>query len=226
LLQSLEGFLKAKHWVRALRIDGANRLKFGAAAPRYGERIWVNPYFCEHYIESADLRAFLRTRVRRLSGHVISAWPEALQQELGQNPKLNYCRARWLEGKSWADAGAVDFMMSKIAASPEGVSDNCRTREDVQQRFEALDDIWARVKREGHLPTRKELLPGNFREVGGIMMHIGPGGAPVFSGAGCHRFAMALILGKPFPAQLGIVHESALAHLPDFRSSTAGPSDS
>lgn len=208
-----------KHPLRGLLIDVPNRLKFGAHAPRYAERIWVRPDHCQHYIESADFRAWCGTRVRRMSGRVISRWPESLQKPLKDNPKLNYCFAHWIDKKSWADAGAIDFMLGRIDASAEGVSDGCRTRQDVLRRFQALDKIWAEVEEAGQLPTREHLLPGNFRELGGVMIHIGPGGAPVFSGAGCHRLAMAMTLAKAFPAQLGCVHISALDKIPAVRLS-------
>jgi hypothetical protein len=119
---------------------------------------------------------------------------------------------------SWSDAGAIDFMLDKIAISRTGVSDGCRNYDDVIKRFETLDHIWAKLSQDGRLPCREELIPSNFRELGGVLIHLGPGGEPIFSGAGCHRFAMALLLGAPFPAQLGCVHETAVRQLPKFRS--------
>ncbi|MEX0605677.1 MAG: hypothetical protein WD623_11175 [Marinobacter sp.] len=108
-------------------------------------------------------------------------------------------------------------MMGKIAISPTGVTDKCRTLQDVEKRFDTLDAMWSEISARGSFPSRLEFIPDNFREVGGILMHLGPGGEPVFSGAGCHRFAMAMMLDTPFPAQLGIIHISALEHLPALR---------
>lgn len=207
-----------KYVARALLIDNINRLKFGQSAPRFGERIWVRPEDLRHYIESADFYKRLGRPVRRCSGRVISEWPLDLQRNISDNPKINYCFARWSQGMSWSDAGAIDFMLDKIAISPTGVSDGCRNYTDVIERFDALDRIWAELSVAGRLPCRKELIPTNFRELGGVLIHLGPGGEPIFSGAGCHRFAMALLLGAPFPAQLGCVHESALDKLLEFRS--------
>ncbi|MEP1216526.1 MAG: hypothetical protein ABJM11_20065 [Marinobacter sp.] len=207
-----------KYKLRALRIDSFNRLRFGSRAPRYAERIWVNPVRCQRYIEAADLRAHFGSRVRQLSGKVVSDWPTSLEQPFSNHPKLTYCWSHWRDRKSWEDAGAVNFMLGRIAVSPTGVTDQCRTPGDVQGRFETLDNIWADVRNRGALPSRGELVPGNFREIGGVLMHIGPGGEPIFSGAGCHRFAMALMLDKPFPAQIGIVHVSALDALSALRS--------
>lgn len=153
-----------------------------------------------------------------MSGRVVPDWPSDLEQAFENHPKLTYCWKHWREGKSWLGAGAIDFMLGRIAVSPTGVTDKCRTPEDVERRFKQLDDIWAEISARGSMPSRQELTPNNFREVGGVLVHLGPGGVPVFSGAGCHRFAMALMLDVPFPAQLGCVHVSALKHLPDFRT--------
>ncbi|TGN38520.1 hypothetical protein E5Q11_15245 [Marinobacter confluentis] len=158
-----------------------------------------------------------------MSGRVLNEWPTDLQQRISDNPKIGYCFDHWVQGKTWAEAGAINFMLEKIASSPAGVSDECRDYGDVIERFETLDRIWADLGKRGSLPSRQELIPGNFREIGGVLIHIGPGGEPIFSGAGCHRFAMALIMGAPFPAQLGCVHESALDQLPEFRSRPCAP---
>lgn len=206
-----------KYKRRAFWIDTLNRVRFGPQAPRYAERIWIHPSRCRQYIEAADLAAQLGARVRQLSGRVVENWPEELEQPFENHPKLTYCWAHWREGKDWAESGAIDFMLSRIAVSPTGVTDKCRTTEDVNARFATLDRIWDEVRARGSLPTQQELDPENYREVGGILVHLGPDGDPIFSGAGCHRFAMAMLLDVPFPAQLGCVHVSALKHLPALR---------
>ncbi|MCK0713472.1 hypothetical protein ACFO0U_05305 [Chromohalobacter sarecensis] len=194
-----------------------NRLKFGRQAPRYAERVWIDPDQCKRYIEAADLSRRLGTGVRQLSGRVVETWPSDLEKSLCKHPKLTYCLRHWQEGKSWDEAGGLEFMLEGITTSPTGYLDEMCTKEDIVTRFESLDSIWADVKARGSLPPRNELKPGNFREIGGILVHIGPDGEPLFSGAGCHRFAMALMLEKRFPAQLGIIHKSALAKLPLLR---------
>ncbi len=209
--------MTAKYRNRAFWIDTWNRFRFGARAPRYAERIWVDPRQCSKYIEAADLAHHFGASTRQMSGRVVKQWPTFLEQTLNQHPKLAYCWSHWREGNSWESAGAIDFMLSRIAVSKTGVTDQCRTNEDVIMRFNQLDDIWAEVKVRGSLPSRRDLDADNFREVGGILMHLGPGGEPVFSGAGCHRFAMALMLEAPFPAQLGVVHSSAISSLAEYR---------
>jgi hypothetical protein len=209
--------LSVKYRLRAFWIDAWNRLRFGADAPRYAERIWIDPSQCRKYIEAKDLARDFCASARQMSGRVVRTWPAFLEQELDQHPKLGYCWSHWREGKSWQHSGAIDFMLGQIAVSKTGITDDCCTLEDVIQRFNKLDEIWSEVQLRGLLPPRKELDPGNFREVGGVLMHLGPGGEPFFSGAGCHRFALALMLEVPFPAQIGIVHRSAIKCLPQLR---------
>lgn len=63
-----------------------------------------------------------------------------------------------------------------------------------------------------------ELFPGQNRELGGIEIHIGPEGEPIFGDSGNHRLAMALVLGLPrIPAMLGFVHEDGFGRLADYR---------
>ncbi|WP_323751845.1 hypothetical protein [Marinobacter sp.] len=206
-----------KYRMRALRTDTLNRLRYGASAPRYAERVWIDPGSCSRYIEAADLASKMGTGARQLSGRIVKHWPTDLEQPFDCHPKLSYCWAHWRDGESWEQAGAIEFMMSRIRVSPKGVTDKCRTREDVLHRFEALDDIWNETRSRGELASQGQLNPDNFREVGGILMHLGPGGKPVFSGAGCHRFAIAFLLGRPFPAQIGCIHVSAITKVQSLR---------
>lgn len=206
-----------KYRVRAFKTDTLNRLRYGPEAPRYAERVWIDPAACSRYIEAADLAARMGTGSRQLSGRVVKQWPIDLEQSFDRHPKLSYCWAHWRDGQSWEEAGAIEFMMSRIRVSPTGITDQCRTREDVIRRFETLETIWKDARSRGVIASQGELYPENFREVGGILMHLAPGGEPVFSGAGCHRFAIAMLLGSPFPAQLGCVHVSALPMLQGLR---------
>lgn len=209
--------IKFSYLLRLLNTDFYNHIFYGAESARFAESIWIPPDRCDYYINPKQFRSFFGSGARRMSGVIVKKWPDHLHQNISQNQAVRYCLAHWVEGQSWQDAGAVDCMLENIARSPKGVSDNCRNEQDVLNRFSALDEAWQAVQEKGRLMTRQEIFPDNFREVGGILMHIGPGGVPVFSGAGCHRFAMALVLGRPFPAQLGCIHISALDSLPSLR---------
>jgi len=81
-----------------------------------------------------------------------------------------------------------------------------------------LDELYNIVTQSGTLSPRHELIKGNFREEGGILVHIGPDGAPYFGGKGHHRLAVALAAGVDLiPAQIGVVHRDGLTKLGAFR---------
>ena len=107
-------------------------------------------------------------------------------------------------------------MMERIAE--RGELDGCRSLDDVIARYERLDVMFERVTREKRLRTMSEVRPDNFRERGGVYIHIGRHNNPIFGGGGCHRLAMAITLGiDEIPAQVGVVHPDALARWGSFR---------
>jgi len=209
-----------KYYLRSLFRNSYNLVYYGVDSPRYGERIFIDPFGCTKFLSPVNVKSYFGG-VRHASGKVFSSWPSQFIQSLDDNPVLRYSRKHFLLGESWQQSGAIDFMMENIKKSPNGASDNCRNIDDVLNRFHELDMAWQEVQSMGRLKTRKEINPKNFREIGGILIHLGPGGEPIFSGAGCHRFAMALALGKPFPAQLGCVHITALEALTHYRKPPA-----
>ena len=122
-----------------------------------------------------------------------------------------------MNGVTWEDTGIYEHMAALIAERGREV-DGCINRDDIIDRYNRLDSIFDQIKMERRLRTRQELDPRNFREVGGIYVHIGPAGELYFGGGGCHRFAIARVLKLPMvPAQIGCVHQSAIPLLPTLR---------
>ena len=63
-----------------------------------------------------------------------------------------------------------------------------------------------------------ELDEKNYKEEGGILIHIGPSGELVFSETGSHRLAFAIILGiEKIPVQIGVVHKDAIPLIEKYR---------
>ncbi|WP_236040483.1 hypothetical protein [Marinobacter nauticus] len=207
----------SKHFFRALSRDFYNRLKYGPMAPQYGERIDVPARECLEYLPSSLLYRTFSTRLRQGSGLVVHRWPDEGVKPVIEHPKVRYCYRHWVDGESWQQAGAYDYLMERISGSQSGRFDGCSNLSDVKQRYERLDRIFESISASGQLLAQGQLTPGNFREVGGVQIHLGPGGQPVFSGAGAHRFAMARILDLVIPAQIGVVHQDALSTLQQFR---------
>jgi hypothetical protein len=212
-------FDSLKHPWRAGVRDSINRWHWGEWAPTYGQTIWVNPRECSHFLPEASFKQHFRGRLRQSSGRVVSHWPSEALKPLHDHEKVQYCMAHWQGGLSWQASGGEAWMLAKIMDCG-GAYDGCRNLNDIHRRFEELDLVFERVKATGRLLTRAELDHASFREVGGILMHIDPDGQPVFSGAGCHRLSMALLLGRPFPAQLGVVHQHGLERLKSMQAPT------
>lgn len=90
-------------------------------------------------------------------------------------------------------------------------------------RYRRLDEMFEEAKRTGRLKTRGEIDPIAIREEGGVLMHVGPGGEPIFGGAGVHRFTVALLLKIPLPCVVGTVDRSALDRYPQLRAMPSMP---
>jgi hypothetical protein len=210
-----------KHSFRAVVRDGVNRLKFGPDAPRYGERIYIKANRCLYHLPSSALEANFHRRLRQSSGKVVHCWPESDLTLVHEHQKIRFCLDHWLSGLDWEQTGAFEYMMGRIQESPEGHFDGCKSLNDVKARYQRLDDLFKSLEGGGPFLSMEQLLPGNFREVGGVLFHLGPDGEPVFGGGGAHRFAMAIAKKLTIPAQLGLVHRAALDRLTEYRQKPA-----
>lgn len=215
--------------LRSMLAEMGQALRHGPDRPRSLERIWVDPRQIRHAIihpsdllpdlaEGASDRPFWIARSWR--GRVVTraqfAAVEPHLRPLSHNIKLEACRRHWTEGIPWEATGVYESFFDCIREGRQ--KDECASREDVLERYARLDAIFAEVKAEGRLKSQMELFPHQDRELGGIEIHIGPGGEPIFGDSGNHRLAMALVLDLPrIPAMLGFVHEDGLHRLAEYR---------
>lgn len=209
-VKAMERFLRYSS--RAFLRDSRNRILYGPEAPRYAERIWVNPQACTECLYGIG---------DRYSGRVVEgAWPPAgcRLKSLMEIEKLRGCIDHWSRGIPWEETGIFRFLEGEIEKHPRRVFDDCRSREDLEKRYAGLDLLFERVKADMRLRTSREVNPWAFRERGGISFHVGPEGRLFFGGNGCHRFGMALVLGLTrIPAKIGCVHISAIPLLGSLR---------
>jgi hypothetical protein len=174
-------------------------IRYGANAPRRCERIWIDPAQCMTVVESFS---------RASSGQIIGGDWDTGNNLVSDMPKIRMARLHWQDGLSWEDTGVYEYMMRRITSG--GPLDGCSTLDDVKARYDKLDALFETVRREGRLRTREE-LGRRRREKGGVYVHIGRNNRPVFGAGGCHRLAIAQIIGlKSIPAQLGVVHPESL----------------
>jgi hypothetical protein len=176
---------------------------YGWYAPKYAERIYINP---------SDIKFFSRAGFdRNDSGKVIDGnWD--LNCEPITNIKKILIVYKYIDSeKSWKECGAYENMLEMIK---EGISaDGCFNEYDVEKRYERLTDLILYLKSGGVFYSKGELCPNGsyFRESDGIYVHIGRNGEKIFGGGGCHRLAIAQKLGlKNVPAQIGVVHTDFL----------------
>jgi hypothetical protein len=197
----------------ALATEVANVVRFGRDAPRFAERIWVDPAALTTTLGPLDFDLG-RVGSGRVKGGDwdLDAW--AIDESVVQA-----CVLHWRDGVPWKDTGAYDHIMAAMASSPDGVFDGCRTLEDVERRHGRMDALFEQVAAEGRLRPRNELPGRHFREMGGVRVHVGRTGNLIRGGDGAHRLGMALALGLTImPAMIGCVHLEAITA---WRSSLA-----
>jgi hypothetical protein len=216
-IPGLRAFFRSAYAPRAwaLARDPWNRIRFGPDAPRFAERLWIDPLAVEH---------FDRRGLSWNSGSVVTGeWSGATQRPIESDPILASSIAHWVDGVPWEETGEIERIERAMQRKRKGQLRPWTSREDVLRRYRELDEAFLSIQREGRVRTQGEVEPGAFRELGGIGMHIGPGGVPIRAGNGRHRFAIARILRIPrIPVRVGLVHRSAIALLPDLRKAPPG----
>jgi hypothetical protein len=146
---------------------------------------------------------------RSYIGQVIDEDWDRDTKGLDEHPKFVACRQHWLDGLSWEETGIIDLISDLVERN--GVQDDCRSREDVLSRYQALDGLYEVVRRDQRLRPRSEVVVKGYRELGGILIHVGRDGEAIFGNSGSHRLAIAQVLDlERIPALLGAVHEQAL----------------
>lgn len=176
-----------------------NALKFGVKSPKFAQRIYINPISIKHYTHE-----FSRVN----SGSVVDGNWDYLENlnSIDTLKKYQACISRWEEGKSWEDTGIYEYMMTLINEKDEAV-DGCKNLEQIKERYEKLDILFASLKDGRPLKEMSKINSQNFNEEGGIYIHLGRYGNPIFGGGGIHRLAMSKILRlEKIPAQLGVLH--------------------
>jgi hypothetical protein len=207
--------IRAAPIVRRVRDRGrrlANVVRFGKAAPRPNERIWVEPAAVRFALDGLPVR----------SGYVVDRWPPADPVPFEDHVHVRFALAHWRDGQSWEETGAYAYMLEQIAR--RGRQDGCLDAADVRRRYERLDELFETVRREGRLRTRSELDPAARDEDEGILVHIGPDGEPAIGDSGKHRMTIARLHGLgSVPARIGYVHRDAVRLLPGLRERPAAP---
>ena len=204
---SLYIYSKMVKYARIFYRDLMNKIKYGLEAPVYAERIWVNPSIINEAV-------FMRSRkAREESGQILNEFPPvgAKIVSIYDLPKIKSSFEYWNEGQSWENT--VYFKKNRSMHKKEHV---IRTINKYKNGY--YEALYEETKKEGKLKTMKELKRRNFREEGGVLIHIGPNGKLYHGNAGNRRLSIAIILGLDMiPAMIGYVHKDGIKYLPGLR---------
>ena len=191
---------------RAVEVDLLNLRVHGRGSPRYREPVWIDPSACSEVVRSVN---------HYHSGQVLGGDWDVEGQPLSTMFKMRACELHWVHGVPWRETGVYEHMMDLIEKHG-GRVDGCLTLADVVDRYERLDAMFAEVRSQGRLLSRRERSQRGFRARGEIYIHVGRGPRLLFGGGGIHRFAAARIAGLDcVPAQLGVVHQDVVADWQD-----------
>lgn len=186
--------------------DLANRRLAGRDAPRAQERIWIDPQQVDRiYTRNPEVTPDFK---RRHSGMVIGGDWDRKTEPIDESWKIAGCLARFRRGLSWEATGIFDRMQAMIRE--RGQFDSCRSLDDIRARYYEIDRLYHHIRMNGYRNDTVRFF-GKPRLPGGVFIHIGRDGAPIFGAIGNHRMAIARSLGLTrIPAQLGVVHPDAL----------------
>lgn len=193
-------------WVKrasdAARLDARNILAYGRSAPRYAERVWIDPAVCN--------RLLVNRFSSSLSGRVLFGDWDLETAPLSNSTTFNACVLHWQEGVPWEETGVFEYMMDLIAS--QGYMDGCRSLEDVKERYSRLDAMYRQILSEKRLKSTLELYGQKRRRaLGEVLVHVDRNGGLIFGRQGTHRLAASLSAGLPcIPSQIGAVHADAL----------------
>ena len=197
-----------------------NIVKYGPAAPKFEERIWVNPCKINTYFKASSVKTLCGVaHIREVSGKVIEAnWPFDEAIPIIELFTLKTAIQHWVYEMPWKETGEYEYVEGRI--KDKGQHIGCKNVRDIIKRYEDLDLIFEQAKRDGRLRTVEEINAADFirgsNPCGSV--HIGPNGELYWGyGDGQHRFAIAYILKIPLHAQIGCVHIDAIPYLNNMR---------
>jgi len=172
--------------------DIGNIITYGWHAPKYAERIFINPQNVKLVSDTGFSRNY--------TGKVLGGDWDLNSKPLKSIKKIAIVFEYIETGKSWEQCGAYKHMLELMEAHPG--ADGCNNEMDIINRYERLSDLIQHLKNGGEF-----YKSSGFRESGGVLVHISRDGEIIFGGGGCHRMAIAQKLGlTKIPAQIGVVH--------------------
>jgi hypothetical protein len=188
------------------------RWRWGHRAPRRGEVITVDPREVRGY-----LHLELSTRLRAQhsigpTGVIDGDWElEISEVDPTQTTVFTSCALRWQQGYRWQDTPVYQEYVARIES---GALQRYGPEQGLLERYQRLDEIYAKILREGALSAEPAHL---------VRMNLTRSGRLVYGPDGRHRFVMALLAGlETMPCRVGFVHPEALDRLQALREASSG----
>jgi len=204
-------FKKLTRRAKILQFDILNKLKYGKNAPKYMETLWIDPREVDTVIGKEEVYKATGLHRSKVSGIIVD-WNNVEEPSpLNDEYRIQYCFRHWKNNETWEEIGVIDHMTKTNKYGSWSI-------ERIKDRFRMLDQAFQETTKLGRLKTRRELEPGNFREDGGVYVHIAKGGKPVFGGNGFHRLAIAKVLElEEIPVCVGMVDKDSIDKLNQYR---------
>ncbi len=191
-----------------------NRIIYGPLAPKFAETIWINPIDVKYKVLIPQFGNY----DWMISGEVVeSSLPIEQAIPITENQIVRSCIDHWVNYTPWKETTHYKYLLDVIME--KGRYKHYKSIEDIEKRYLKLDEIFKQAKQERRLIPNSKKNCLLYRKVESTI-HIGPKGELIKGSGGMHRFAIAYILKIKYPAQIGLVHKSAITYLNELRKNT------
>ena len=194
--------------------------------PKRFELFLIKPIDLDRYTDLGVRNAWMpmQSRTPWTSSGDWDRWTKPISQ----HEKMSLLRRRFVEGLPWEQTGIYELVLRNLEQRQRLVGsrstpryDGCSSTKDIADRYQRLDAIFERVKRDGRLQTAWELTPTPAAQRQAIWTQLDRDGRFLFGNVGCHRLAIAHALSLPYvPVALTIAHTQAVrdGHLSRWRN--------
>lgn len=191
----------------AMFADARRRLVSGGGSPVKNQVVWVSPQDVSVMIDSENAgfqRAVLghdfertpetkrarlsRTALRVLDDVITATDFDLYVQPLERDATLKRLQQKYAMDLTFEQAGFHDWMMEEIRK--RGSLDGCRSRADVEARYEALECLTNDLRSGGRISVPANCF-SRYGGADGIFIAVGREGKLIFTGRGKHRLGIA-----------------------------------